>query len=126
MPNNCLGEVSRNGGKCPHTRTFARPSSCVALTVSFHPPPELLSPGAESDSITAEGCLDDHEAERGGGLLDDMDEALTSEGGLLLESGPSDLCDPHDPDLDESSRAIRCSQEQPEITEFRGRSALTP
>ncbi|XP_053192179.1 serine/threonine-protein kinase D1 [Scomber japonicus] len=80
VPNNCLGEVSRNG--------------------------ELLSPGAESDVVMVEGCLDDHDGDRGGGLLDDMDEALTSEGGLLLEAGPSDLCDPHDPDLDESNRAI--------------------
>ncbi|TDG98533.1 hypothetical protein EPR50_G00201280 [Perca flavescens] len=47
-----------------------------------------------------EGCLDDHDVDRGGSLLDDMDEALTSEGGLLLEAGHSD------PDLDESNRAI--------------------
>ncbi|XP_070835185.1 serine/threonine-protein kinase D1 [Chaetodon trifascialis] len=80
VPNNCLGEVSKNG--------------------------ELLSPGAESDAVMVEGCLDDHDVDRGGGLLDDMDEALTSEGGLLLEAGPSDLCDLHDPDLDESNRAI--------------------
>uniref|UniRef100_A0A8P4GUL7 Serine/threonine-protein kinase n=1 Tax=Dicentrarchus labrax TaxID=13489 RepID=A0A8P4GUL7_DICLA len=80
VPNNCLGEVSRNG--------------------------ELLSPGAESDVVMVEGCLDDHDVDRGGGLLDDMDEALTSEGGLLLDAGPSDLCDLHDPDLDESNRAI--------------------
>ncbi|XP_076604159.1 serine/threonine-protein kinase D1 [Chaetodon auriga] len=80
VPNNCLGEVSKNG--------------------------ELLSPGAESDVVMVEGCLDDHDVDRGGGLLDDMDEALTSEGGLLLEAGPSDLCDLHDPDLDESNRAI--------------------
>ncbi|XP_059209160.1 serine/threonine-protein kinase D1 isoform X1 [Centropristis striata] len=80
VPNNCLGEVSKNG--------------------------ELLSPGAESDVVMVEGCLDDHDVDRGGGLLDDMDEALTSEGGLLLEAGPSDLCDMHDPDLDESNRAI--------------------
>uniref|UniRef100_A0AAQ5XTQ1 Serine/threonine-protein kinase n=1 Tax=Amphiprion ocellaris TaxID=80972 RepID=A0AAQ5XTQ1_AMPOC len=80
VPNNCLGEVSKNG--------------------------ELLSPGAESDIVMVEGCLDDHDVDRGGGLLDDMDEALTSEGGLLLEVGPSDLCDLHDPDLDESNRAI--------------------
>uniref|UniRef100_UPI0037E8A575 serine/threonine-protein kinase D1 n=1 Tax=Semicossyphus pulcher TaxID=241346 RepID=UPI0037E8A575 len=80
VPNNCLGEVSKNG--------------------------ELLSPGAESDVVMVEGCLDDHDMDRGGGLLDDMDEALTSEGGLLLEAGPSDLCDMHDPDLDESNRAI--------------------
>uniref|UniRef100_A0A3B4Y832 Protein kinase D1 n=1 Tax=Seriola lalandi dorsalis TaxID=1841481 RepID=A0A3B4Y832_SERLL len=80
VPNNCLGEVSRNG--------------------------ELLSPGAESDVVMVEGCLDDHDVDRGGGLLDDMDDALTSEGGLLLEAGPSDLCDLHDPDLDDSNRAI--------------------
>ncbi|XP_028251336.1 serine/threonine-protein kinase D1 [Parambassis ranga] len=80
VPNNCLGEVSKNG--------------------------ELLSPGAESDMIMVEGCLDDHDVDRRGSLLDDMDEALTSEGGLLLEAGPSDLCDLHDPDLDESNRAI--------------------
>ncbi|XP_069571551.1 serine/threonine-protein kinase D1 [Brachyistius frenatus] len=80
VPNNCLGEVSKNG--------------------------ELLSPGAESDIVMVEGCLDDHDMDRGGGLLDDMDEALTSEGGLLLDAGPSDLCDLHDPDLDESNRAI--------------------
>uniref|UniRef100_A0A671VU46 protein kinase C n=1 Tax=Sparus aurata TaxID=8175 RepID=A0A671VU46_SPAAU len=67
IPNNCLGEVSKNG--------------------------ELLSPGAESDVVMVEGCLDDHDVDRGGGLLDDMDEALTSEGGLMLEAGPSDLCD---------------------------------
>ncbi|XP_078133526.1 serine/threonine-protein kinase D1 [Sander vitreus] len=79
VPNNCLGEVSRNG--------------------------ELLSPGAESDVTMVEGCLDDHDVDRGGGLLDDMDEALTSEGGLLLEAGHSDP-DMHDPDLDESNRAI--------------------
>lgn len=54
-----------------------------------------------------EGCLDDHDLDRGGGLLDDMDEALSSEGGLLLEVGTGDLCDLHDPDLDESNRAIR-------------------
>ncbi|XP_035850732.1 serine/threonine-protein kinase D1 isoform X1 [Sander lucioperca] len=79
VPNNCLGEVSRNG--------------------------ELLSPGAESDVAMVEGCLDDHDVDRGGGMLDDMDEALTSEGGLLLEAGHSDP-DMHDPDLDESNRAI--------------------
>lgn len=56
-----------------------------------------------------EGCLDDHDIDRGGSLLDDMDEALASESGLLLEAGPSDLCDMHDPDLDESNRAIRYS-----------------
>ncbi|XP_037603435.1 serine/threonine-protein kinase D1 isoform X2 [Sebastes umbrosus] len=80
VPNNCLGEVSRNG--------------------------DLLSPGAESDVVMVEGCLDDHDLDRGGGLLDDMDDPLTSEGALMLEAGPSDLCDLHDPDLDESNRAI--------------------
>ncbi|KAG7233444.1 hypothetical protein INR49_007012 [Caranx melampygus] len=53
-----------------------------------------------------EGCLDDQDVDRGGSLLDDMDEVMTSEGGLMLEVGPSDLCDLHDPDLDESNRAI--------------------
>ncbi|XP_039993358.1 serine/threonine-protein kinase D1 [Xiphias gladius] len=80
VPNNCLGEVAKNG--------------------------ELLSPGAESDVVMVEGCLDDHDVDRGSGLLDDMDEALTSEGGLFLEAGSGDLCDLHDPDLDESNRAI--------------------
>ncbi|KAM3843108.1 serine/threonine-protein kinase D1 [Diretmus argenteus] len=79
VPNNCLGEVSKNG--------------------------DLLSPGAESDAVM-EGCLDDQDSDRGGGLLDDMEEVMTSEGGLLLEVGPGDLCDLHDPDLDDSNRAI--------------------
>uniref|UniRef100_A0A7N6AXE5 protein kinase C n=1 Tax=Anabas testudineus TaxID=64144 RepID=A0A7N6AXE5_ANATE len=65
VPNNCLGEVSKNG--------------------------ELLSPGAESDVVMVEGCLDDHDLDRGGGLLDDMDDPLSSEGGLLLDAGPGDL-----------------------------------
>lgn len=56
--------------------------------------------------MMADGCLDDHDVDRGG-LLDDMDEALTPDGGLLLETSPNDLCDLHDPDLDESNRAIR-------------------
>lgn len=51
-----------------------------------------------------EGCLDDHDVDRVGGMLDDMDEAMTLEGGLSREAGPGDLCDP---DLDESNRAIR-------------------
>ncbi|KAM4625096.1 serine/threonine-protein kinase D1 [Polymixia lowei] len=81
VPNNCLGEVSKNG--------------------------ELLSPGAESDVVMEEGCLDDHDGDRGSGLLDDMEEVMTSEGaGLLLEAGHGDLCDLQDPDLDDSNRAI--------------------
>ncbi|KAK1893965.1 Serine/threonine-protein kinase D1, partial [Dissostichus eleginoides] len=63
VPNNCLGEVSRNG--------------------------DLLSPGAESDIVMVEGGLDDHDDERGGGLMDDIDDVMTSEGGGLLEAGPS-------------------------------------
>lgn len=70
---------------------------------------ELLSPGAESDAMMAEGCLDDHDIDRRGSLLDDMDDVLTSDGGLLLDVGSGDLCDMHDPDLDESNRAIRYS-----------------
>ncbi|XP_061890765.1 serine/threonine-protein kinase D1 isoform X1 [Entelurus aequoreus] len=74
VPNNCLGE---NG--------------------------ELLSPGADFDPGTLEGCLDEHD--QGGGLLDDMDEMLMSEGSLL-EAGAGDLNELQDPDLDESNRAI--------------------
>ncbi|XP_036006250.1 serine/threonine-protein kinase D1 isoform X2 [Fundulus heteroclitus] len=80
VPNNCLGEVSRNE--------------------------ELLSPGAESDVMMGEGCLDDPGVDRRGSLLDDMDEALTLEGGLMLETGAGDLSDLRDPDLDDSNRAI--------------------
>ncbi|KAM4542954.1 serine/threonine-protein kinase D1 isoform 3-T3 [Odontesthes bonariensis] len=80
VPNNCLGEVSKNE--------------------------ELLSPGAESDVVTVESCLDDHNLDRSGCLLDDMDEVLTSGGSLLLETGPTDLSDLRDNDLDDSSRAI--------------------
>uniref|UniRef100_A0A8D3D7V5 Serine/threonine-protein kinase n=1 Tax=Scophthalmus maximus TaxID=52904 RepID=A0A8D3D7V5_SCOMX len=62
-----------------HKRCAAKvPNNCLG---------ELLSPGAESDVVMVEGCLDDHDVDRGGGLLDHMDEALTSEGGLLLEAG---------------------------------------
>ncbi|XP_056151850.1 serine/threonine-protein kinase D1 isoform X2 [Lampris incognitus] len=81
VPNNCLGEISKNG--------------------------ELLSPGAESDAVMEEGGLDDQDGDRGSGLLDDMEEVMTSKGaGLMLESGPVDLCDLQDPDLDDSNRAI--------------------
>ncbi|XP_037550732.1 serine/threonine-protein kinase D1 [Nematolebias whitei] len=74
VPNNCQGEVSING--------------------------DLLSPGAESDAIMVEGCLDDHNPDRRASLMDDLDDALTSEVGLMLETGPGD------PDLDDSNRAI--------------------
>ncbi|XP_043998603.1 serine/threonine-protein kinase D1 isoform X2 [Gambusia affinis] len=80
VPNNCLGEVSRNE--------------------------DLLSPGAESDAVMVEGCLDDPSGDRRGSLLDDMDEALTSDGGLMLDTGSADLSDLRDPDLDDSNRAI--------------------
>uniref|UniRef100_A0A8C5C8S0 protein kinase C n=1 Tax=Gadus morhua TaxID=8049 RepID=A0A8C5C8S0_GADMO len=66
VPHNCLGEVTRNG--------------------------ELLSPGAESDVVMEAGCLDDQDGERGGSPLDDMEDAMTSEGaGLQLGVGPGDL-----------------------------------
>ncbi|XP_054913176.1 serine/threonine-protein kinase D1 [Poeciliopsis prolifica] len=80
VPNNCLGEVSRNE--------------------------DLLSPGGESDAVMVEGCLDDPSGDRRGSLLDDMDEALTSDGGLMLDTGSADLSDLRDPDLDDSNRAI--------------------
>ncbi|KAI3367580.1 hypothetical protein L3Q82_026207 [Scortum barcoo] len=111
-----LDKILLSKVKVPHTfliHSYTRPTVCQhckkLLKGLFRQGlqcKELLSPGAESDIVMVEGCLDDHDVDRGGGLLDDMDEALTSEGGLLLEAGPSDLCDLHDPDLDESNRAI--------------------
>lgn len=70
VPNNCLGEVTRNG--------------------------ELLSPGAESDM-----AMDDHDGGRRASLLDDMEEVMSSESSLLLDTATSD-----DPDLEDSNRAI--------------------
>uniref|UniRef100_A0A8C7TMH8 Serine/threonine-protein kinase n=1 Tax=Oncorhynchus mykiss TaxID=8022 RepID=A0A8C7TMH8_ONCMY len=55
VPNNCLGEVSKNG--------------------------ELLSPGAESDLVMGQGC-DDHDSDRNSGLMDDMEEAVVTDTGL--------------------------------------------
>ncbi|XP_066529511.1 serine/threonine-protein kinase D1 [Hoplias malabaricus] len=79
VPNNCLGEVSRNG--------------------------DLLSPGAESDVVMEEGC-DDHDGERNSPLMDDMEESLVSDPVALLDAGPCELVDFHDPDPDESNRII--------------------
>ncbi|XP_056623622.1 serine/threonine-protein kinase D1 isoform X1 [Triplophysa dalaica] len=76
VPNNCLGEVSRNG--------------------------DLLSPGAESDVVMEEGC-DDHDGERHGSLIDDMEESLVVDSAALLEAGLGDF---QDHDLDESNRII--------------------
>lgn len=69
---------------------------------------ELLSPGADSDALMADGCLDDHNVDRSGDLLD-MDDALTSEGSLLLDTGAGDLGDLRDPDMDDCNRSIRYS-----------------
>uniref|UniRef100_A0A3Q2G145 Serine/threonine-protein kinase n=1 Tax=Cyprinodon variegatus TaxID=28743 RepID=A0A3Q2G145_CYPVA len=80
VPNNCLGEITRNE--------------------------ELLSPGAESDVVMVEGCLDDPGVDRRGSLLDDIDDTLTTEGGLMLDTGYGDLSDQRDTDLDDSNRAI--------------------
>ncbi|XP_077477468.1 serine/threonine-protein kinase D1 isoform X1 [Stigmatopora argus] len=82
VPNNCLGEVSRNG--------------------------ELLSPGAESDGIMADVCFDGQE--RGGGLIDDTDDiAMTTDDmtvAVAAEAGSTDLGDVQDQDGDDSNRAI--------------------
>uniref|UniRef100_A0A4W5MYN0 protein kinase C n=1 Tax=Hucho hucho TaxID=62062 RepID=A0A4W5MYN0_9TELE len=53
VPNNCLGEVSKNG--------------------------ELLSPGVECDLVMGQGC-DDHDSDRN---MDDMEEAIVTDSGLL-------------------------------------------
>ncbi|XP_072545911.1 serine/threonine-protein kinase D1 isoform X1 [Salminus brasiliensis] len=79
VPNNCLGEVSRNG--------------------------DLLSPGAESDVVMEEGC-DDHDGERNSPLIDEMEESLVSDPTALLDVGHGELLDFHDPDPDESNRII--------------------
>uniref|UniRef100_A0A4W5N0B5 protein kinase C n=1 Tax=Hucho hucho TaxID=62062 RepID=A0A4W5N0B5_9TELE len=52
VPNNCLGEVSKNG--------------------------ELLSPGVECDLVMGQGC-DDHDSDRN---MDDMEEAIVTDSGL--------------------------------------------
>ncbi|XP_052009752.1 serine/threonine-protein kinase D1-like [Xyrauchen texanus] len=79
VPNNCLGEVSRNG--------------------------DLLSPGAESDVVMEEGC-DDHDGERHSSLIDDMEESLVGDSAALLEAGHGELGDFQDQDPDESNRII--------------------
>ncbi|XP_051502922.1 serine/threonine-protein kinase D1-like [Myxocyprinus asiaticus] len=79
VPNNCLGEVSRNG--------------------------DLLSPGAESDVVMEEGC-DDHDGERHSPLIDDMEESLVGDSAALLEAGHGELGDFQDQDPDESNRII--------------------
>ncbi|KAM9787336.1 serine/threonine-protein kinase D1 isoform 1-T2 [Syngnathus typhle] len=82
VPNNCLGEVSRNG--------------------------ELLSPGPESDVGTVDGCLDDQE--RGGSLTEDADDMAATTDDMTIamttEVGTGDLGDSQDLDGDESNRAI--------------------
>ncbi|XP_050989332.1 serine/threonine-protein kinase D1 isoform X1 [Labeo rohita] len=79
VPNNCLGEVSRNG--------------------------DLLSPGAESDVVMEEGC-DDHDGDRHSPLIDDMEESLVVDSAALLEAGHCELGDFQDQDPDESNRII--------------------
>ncbi|XP_016135348.1 serine/threonine-protein kinase D1 isoform X1 [Sinocyclocheilus grahami] len=79
VPNNCLGEVSRNG--------------------------DLLSPGAESDMVMEEGC-DDHDGDRHSPLIDDMEESLVVDSAALLEAGHGELGDFQDQDPDESNRII--------------------
>uniref|UniRef100_A0A673IC47 Serine/threonine-protein kinase n=1 Tax=Sinocyclocheilus rhinocerous TaxID=307959 RepID=A0A673IC47_9TELE len=79
VPNNCLGEVSRNG--------------------------DLLSPGAESDMVMEEGC-DDHDGDRHSPLIDDMEESLVVDSAALLEAGHGELGDFLDQDPDESNRII--------------------
>ncbi|XP_067098978.1 serine/threonine-protein kinase D1 isoform X1 [Osmerus mordax] len=79
VPNNCLGEVSKNG--------------------------DLLSPGVESDVVMEEGCCSDGDGERGGGLMEDLEDNMASDA-ALLEAGQGDLADLGDQDLDDSNRAI--------------------
>uniref|UniRef100_A0A8C7TEF6 Serine/threonine-protein kinase n=1 Tax=Oncorhynchus mykiss TaxID=8022 RepID=A0A8C7TEF6_ONCMY len=70
VPNNCLGEVSKNG---------------------------------ESDLVMGQGC-DDHDSDRNSGLMDDMEEAVVTDTGLL-EAGHGEMGELHDPE-DDSNKAI--------------------
>ncbi|CDQ63134.1 unnamed protein product [Oncorhynchus mykiss] len=79
VPNNCLGEVSKNGGKS-HFRY----------------------PGAESDLVMGQGC-DDHDSDRNSGLMDDMEEACTI--GLPLANQMVQITVPSSP-LTPSSRVL--------------------
>lgn len=69
---------------------------------------DLLSPGAESDVLLAEGC-DDHDSERNSPIIDDMEESLVTDSSALLDVGHCELGDFHDPDPEESNRIIRYS-----------------
>ncbi|XP_077421505.1 serine/threonine-protein kinase D1 isoform X3 [Vanacampus margaritifer] len=79
VPNNCLGEVSRNG--------------------------ELLSPGAESDGNMADACLDDQE--RGGGLMDDADDVTLAKATEAGPGDPGDSQDPDGDESNRAIRALR-------------------
>uniref|UniRef100_A0A6Q2Z5H9 Serine/threonine-protein kinase n=1 Tax=Esox lucius TaxID=8010 RepID=A0A6Q2Z5H9_ESOLU len=68
VPNNCLGEVSKNGGK-----------------------PQSMG----------EGC---DESDRNSGLMDDLEEAMVPDSGLL-EADHGEMGDLHDPE-DDSNKAI--------------------
>ncbi|XP_028838008.1 serine/threonine-protein kinase D1 isoform X2 [Denticeps clupeoides] len=74
VPNNCLGEVSKNG--------------------------DLLSPGAEADVVMEEG--DDPDGDRHSPLIDDLEESLAPDPIALLEAAHGDLCDLQDNDPDDS------------------------
>ncbi|XP_041927431.1 serine/threonine-protein kinase D1 isoform X1 [Alosa sapidissima] len=78
VPNNCLGEVSRNG--------------------------DLLSPGAEADIVMEEG--DDLDGDRHSPLMDDLEESLAPDSAALLEAAHGDIGDLQDHDPDDPNRII--------------------
>uniref|UniRef100_A0A8C7GCE1 protein kinase C n=1 Tax=Oncorhynchus kisutch TaxID=8019 RepID=A0A8C7GCE1_ONCKI len=106
VPNNCLGEVSKTEetgfSVILHFLLFSLSTPCVFPTVA-PPPPDLLSSGAESDVGMGEGC-DDHDSDMNSGLMDDMEEAIVPDSGLL-EAGHGEMGDLHDPE-DDCNRAI--------------------
>ncbi|CAB1335427.1 unnamed protein product [Coregonus sp. 'balchen'] len=75
---------------------------CLKMEASFTLD-NLLSSGAESDVVMGEGC-DDHDSDRNSGLMDDMEEAIVPDSGLL-EAGHGEMGDLHDPE-DDCNRAI--------------------
>ncbi|KAA0711220.1 Serine/threonine-protein kinase D1 [Triplophysa tibetana] len=107
-----LDKILLSKVKVPHTfviHSYTRPTVCQhckkLLKGLFRQGlqcKDLLSPGAESDVVMEEGC-DDHDGERHGSLIDDMEESLVVDSAALLEAGLGDF---QDHDLDESNRII--------------------
>ncbi|TSW08339.1 Serine/threonine-protein kinase D1 [Bagarius yarrelli] len=110
-----LDKILLSKVKVPHTfviHSYTRPTVCQhckkLLKGLFRQGlqcKDLLSPGAESDVLLAEGS-DDHDSERNSPIIDDMEESLVADSSVLLDVGHCELGDFHDPDPDDSNRII--------------------